>query len=88
MPEVKFFVAGTGDQSNWLKERVKEAGLEQQVEFTGFIQRDKVSELLASADSVFYAFRFRAVRIIRFGSSTIQYSLRTVKTIRCERSAV
>lgn len=53
MQEAKFIVAGNGDQSDWLKEKVNEAGLNRQVEFTGFIKRDKISELLASADAYF-----------------------------------
>jgi glycogen(starch) synthase len=53
MPEAKFFIAGTGDQTDWLKEKVNAAGLNEQVEFTGFIERDKVNELLSSADAYF-----------------------------------
>lgn len=51
--DVKFIVAGNGDQADWLKEQVTAAGLDEQVEFTGFIKRDKVSALLASADAYF-----------------------------------
>jgi glycosyltransferase involved in cell wall biosynthesis len=53
MSNVKFFVAGSGDQSDWLIEKVNEAGLKEQVVFTGFITREKISELLASADAFF-----------------------------------
>src|SRR5207248_7963764 len=39
MPNAKFFVAGSGDKTNWLKEKVNEHGLNEKVEFTGFIRR-------------------------------------------------
>jgi glycosyltransferase involved in cell wall biosynthesis len=53
MPDAKFFVAGTGDQSEMLKEKVSESGLNDHVVFTGFIEREKVTELLASVDAYF-----------------------------------
>ncbi|MEO6169186.1 MAG: glycosyltransferase family 4 protein [Chitinophagales bacterium] len=53
MPNAKFIIAGSGDKSDWLKEKVNEVGLNTNAEFTGFIKRDKISELLASSDAYF-----------------------------------
>jgi hypothetical protein len=53
MPDVKFFIAGTGDQESQLKEGVKNAGLEDRAVFTGYVQRDEVLKLLASCDAYF-----------------------------------
>lgn len=53
MPEVKFYIAGTGDQEDLLIEAVKKAGLEDRVVFTGYVQREEVLKLLASCDAYF-----------------------------------
>lgn len=51
--DVKFIIAGNGDQAEWLRDKVAAAGLQEQVEFTGFIKRDKITALLAEADAYF-----------------------------------
>ena len=53
MPEAKFIIAGTGDKTDWLKEQVHANGLDHQTIFTGYVKREKVTELLASADAYF-----------------------------------
>lgn len=53
MPEARFIVAGNGDQADWLKSEVRDAGLDQQVTFTGFVKREQVTELLAASDAYF-----------------------------------
>lgn len=51
--DIKFYVAGSGDKEEWLKEKVTEAGLNDRVEFTGFIKRDKIIELLSQSHAYF-----------------------------------
>jgi len=53
MSNVKFYIAGTGDQSEVLRYEVEQAGISQQAVFTGFVKKDKVQQLLASADAYF-----------------------------------
>ena len=53
MPEVKFYIAGTGDQEELLIEAVKKAGLEDRAVFTGYVQQEEVLKLLASCDAYF-----------------------------------
>jgi len=53
MPNVKFYIAGTGDLAVALQEQVANAGLNEHAEFTGYVKREKVLELLASVDAFF-----------------------------------
>ncbi len=53
MPEVKFYVAGMGDQLNHLKSEVARAGLSASFVFTGFISKEEVGILLSKADVYF-----------------------------------
>ncbi|MBA3647615.1 MAG: glycosyltransferase family 4 protein [Chitinophagales bacterium] len=53
MTNVKFYIAGSGDLAEDLKIKVANAGLNDAVVFTGFINRQKIEELLASADAYF-----------------------------------
>lgn len=53
MPGVKFYVAGTGDQLNYLKTEVERAGLSASFVFTGFISKEEVGMLLSKADVYF-----------------------------------
>lgn len=53
MQEVKFIVAGNGDQAEWLKDEVTAAGLKDRVDFTGFITRKQITGLLEKVDAYF-----------------------------------
>lgn len=53
MPEVRFYVAGLGDQLDYLKYLVKENHMEDYFVFTGFLSRKEVGELLSRADVYF-----------------------------------
>lgn len=53
MSGVKFCIAGTGDQLEALRLEVAQEGLSDNAEFTGFVKKDKVQALLASADAFF-----------------------------------
>ncbi len=53
MSHVKFYIAGTGDQSEALKREVEYAGIAHQTVFTGFVRKAQVNELLASVDAYF-----------------------------------
>ncbi|MEO5674561.1 MAG: glycosyltransferase family 4 protein, partial [Chitinophagales bacterium] len=53
MNNVKFYIAGTGDQAEVLKREVEAAGIAHQVVFTGFVRKDKVNHLFASVDAYF-----------------------------------
>ena len=53
MKNVKFFVAGTGDQLGSLKHQVEQEGLEEYFVFTGFISKAEVGLLLSRADVYF-----------------------------------
>jgi len=53
MPEVKFYVAGLGDQLGHLKYLVYENNVQDYFVFTGFISKKEVGELLSRADVYF-----------------------------------
>jgi len=53
MKNVKFFVAGTGDQLGSLKQQVEVEGLQEYFVFTGFISKAEVGLLLSRADVYF-----------------------------------
>ena len=49
IPEVKFLLIGSGDELEKLKEIVSKHELKNNVEFTGWINRDKIPESIADA---------------------------------------
>jgi len=53
MPNVKFYVAGLGDQLGHLKYLVEQTGMDKYFVFTGFISKKEVGELLSRADVYF-----------------------------------
>jgi len=53
MPEVKFYVAGLGDQLGHLKYLVEQNNIQDYFVFTGFISKAEVGELLSRADVYF-----------------------------------
>lgn len=53
MPNVKFFIAGTGDRLLELKHKTEMSGLSDKIIFTGHLPKAKVQELLASVDAYF-----------------------------------
>ena len=53
MNKVKFCIAGTGDLLETLRLEVANEGITDHAEFTGFVKKDKVQGLLASADAYF-----------------------------------
>jgi glycosyltransferase involved in cell wall biosynthesis len=53
MSKVKFYIAGTGDQADALRHEIEQAGISHHAVFTGFVKKDKVQELLATADAYF-----------------------------------
>lgn len=75
-PDVKFVMAGSGDLQHPLMERVAAYGLGNRFHFTGFLNKQKLNELLAMADiycmpSVSEPFGLSAVEAVQYGIPVI-----------------
>jgi glycogen synthase len=71
-PDVKFIVAGTGDQFTYILEQSARKRLGEKILFTGFLNKQKVEELLSIADvyfmpSVSEPFGLTALEAAQFG---------------------
>jgi len=75
-PDVRFAIAGTGDQLNRLIEEGAHQKISHKLHFTGFLDREKVHSLLSMADvfcmpSVSEPFGLTALEAIQFGVPVI-----------------
>lgn len=75
-PNVRFVLAGSGDQMNALIEKIAAYGLGDKFSFTGFLNKQKLNELLAVADvycmpSVSEPFGLSAVEAVQYQLPTL-----------------